>query len=66
MERRLELHNRPSRGVTIPFYLFADPKCKYRVNKNIQDVRRQACGYKDVDSFFNMILLRQGDLTFRF
>ena len=36
------------------------------VNKNIQDIRRQACGYKDVDSFFNMILLRQGDLTFRF
>ncbi len=36
------------------------------VNKNIQDIRRQACGYKDVDSFFNMILLRQGELTFRF
>ena len=36
------------------------------VNKNIQDIRRQACRYKDVDSFFNMILLRQGDLTFRF
>ena len=30
MERRLELHNRPSRGVTIPFYLFADPKEKIR------------------------------------
>lgn len=36
------------------------------VNKNIQDIRRQACGYKDIGSFFNMILLRQGDLTFRF
>lgn len=36
------------------------------VNKNIQDTRRQAYGFMDTDSFFNMILLRQGDLTFRF
>ena len=36
------------------------------VNKNIQDIRRQACRYKNVDSFFNIILLRQEDLTFRF
>lgn len=36
------------------------------VNKNIQDIRRQACGYGNVASFFNMILLRQGDLTYRF
>lgn len=36
------------------------------VNKNVQDIRRQACGFKDVHSFFNMIFLRQGDLTFRF
>lgn len=35
------------------------------VNKNIQDIRRQACGYRDAGSFFNMILLRQGDLVFR-
>ena len=36
------------------------------VNKNIQDARRQACGFTNARSFFNMILLRQGDLTFRF
>lgn len=36
------------------------------VNKNIQDIRRQACGFTDVHAFFNMIFLRQGDLTFRF
>lgn len=35
------------------------------VNKNIQDIRRQACGYTDAASFFNMIFLRQGNLTFR-
>lgn len=36
------------------------------VNKNIQDIRRQACGYTNVTNFFNMILFRQGNLTFRF
>lgn len=36
------------------------------VNKNIQDIRRQACGCVNLGSFMNMILLRQGDLTFRF
>lgn len=36
------------------------------VNKNIQDIRRQACGYTNMRSFINMILLRQGALTFRF
>lgn len=36
------------------------------VNKNIQDIRRQAYGFMDTGSFFDMILLRQGDLTFRF
>lgn len=35
------------------------------VNKNIQDIRRQACGFKNVRTFFCMILLRQGDLTYR-
>ncbi len=36
------------------------------VNKNIQDIRRQACGFTNIRSFFNMIMLRQGELTFRF
>lgn len=35
------------------------------VNKNIQDIRRQACGFSNVQTFFCMIFLRQGDLTFR-
>lgn len=36
------------------------------VNKNIQDIRRQACGYTNHRNFFNMILFRQGGLTLRF
>lgn len=36
------------------------------INKNIQDARRQAYGYRDVEMFCNLIFLRQGDLTFRF
>ena len=36
------------------------------INKNIQDIRRQACGYRNLRNFFDMILFRQGDLTYRF
>jgi Transposase and inactivated derivatives len=36
------------------------------VNKNIQDIRRQGYGYRNLKAFFDMILLRQGDLTYRF
>lgn len=36
------------------------------INKNIQDARRQAYGYRDAKMFYNLIFLRQGDLTFRF
>ena len=36
------------------------------INKNIQDIRRQACGYTNDRNFFDMILLRQGDLFFTF
>lgn len=36
------------------------------INKNIQDARRQAYGYKSVNNFYSLIFLRQGDLTFRF
>lgn len=36
------------------------------VNKNIQDARRQACGFSNFRSFFNTVMLRQGDLTYRF
>ena len=36
------------------------------INKNIQDIRRQACGYTNLDHFFDMILFRQGNLTLRF
>ncbi len=36
------------------------------VNKNIQDIRRQACGYRNVQNFFQMIFLRQSELVFRF
>lgn len=32
------------------------------INKNIQDIRRQACGYVNDHNFFSMILLRQGAL----
>lgn len=35
------------------------------VNKNIQDIRRQACGFTDVQTFFDMIFLRQGNLVYR-
>ena len=36
------------------------------INKNIQDIRRQACGYRNIRNFFDMILFLQGDLTYRF
>lgn len=36
------------------------------VNKNIQDIRRQACGYRNIQHFFQMIFLRQSELVFRF
>ena len=36
------------------------------VNKNIQDARRQACGFRSLQNFIETILLRQGELTFRF
>lgn len=34
------------------------------INKNIQDIRRSGCGYTNLRNFLNMILLRQGGLTF--
>ncbi len=36
------------------------------INKNIQDMRRQACGFKNDQNFYNTILLRQGELQLLF
>lgn len=36
------------------------------INKKVQDTRRQAYGYRNVQNFFHMVLLRQGKLTYRF
>ena len=35
------------------------------MNENIQDIRRQACGFSNMQTFFCMIFLRQGDLTYK-
>lgn len=36
------------------------------INKNIQDIRREGCGYRNLHNYFDMILLRQSCLKFRF
>lgn len=36
------------------------------INKNIQDIRRSACGYRNHDNFYDMIFLRMGDLQLTF
>lgn len=36
------------------------------VNKNIEDIRRQACGYSNTQNLIDMILIRQGNLTMTF
>lgn len=36
------------------------------INKKAQDTRRQAYGYRNAQNFFQMILLRQGRLKYRF
>jgi len=36
------------------------------INKNIQDTRRQACGYTNLKNFAYMIFIRQSEIVFRF
>lgn len=36
------------------------------INKNIRDIRRQACGFRNDQNFYNTILLRQGKLKLYF
>jgi len=36
------------------------------VNKNIEDIRRQACGYGNIQHLMDMIYIRQGNLEFTY
>lgn len=57
----LKVELRTNRGI----HGVSDSVCE-GINKKAQDTRRQAYGYRNVQNFFQIILLRQGDLVFRF
>lgn len=64
-KKALRFREKMDRILSWTAYPISNSVCE-GINKNIQDIRRQACGYTNLRNFHNMILFRQGGLTFRF